>query len=497
MEHSIFSNEDLKNIWSKDTAKVPVRKIKKQSSKKKNVHPKESIHLKALHREMQWLQTIIEKRFYDLLTENNSESPSVLEIAPLLKIDLASSYGSLLKKHKLQELERVILALAIASSHYPVLLKPFIRIEEQNSSLTIDIGGQYDKAKRIFNPTFQTALFLLAGNDISLWSHYNVQINDDNPLLQHDIIYNQDIHGAIQGKIELDSAYLEYFCTGTIPRLDHGDYFPGHLYESNLSMNDIILEDTVKNGITSIDAYVEALKNGFFDTNDHHFNPGFIALFYGPPGTGKTMLAGILANTYDMPMYHVDLSRVVSKYIGETEKNLERIFKRLQGKNCVLFFDEADALFGKRSDVKDAHDRYANQEVSYLLQRIEKFDGLTILASNYENNMDDAFKRRMDIAVNVIRPKEIQREALWKQYLPKNLAFENEDLLKNLVNNYAYTGANIRNIMKSVAIALHNKKEAIITHEVITPYLLIENDKAFGKNQARVQPRNIRASRDT
>ncbi len=488
MEYSIFSNEDTKNTRRKNNSKVPKRKIEKARTQKTSIGNQHTIHITALHKEMQWLKTIIEQRFDDLLTKSIVSSQSVLEISPLLKIDTSSSYGATIKKYSLQELDRVILALGIASSHFPLLLKPFIRREEQNSSLAMDIGGQYDRAKRIFSPTFQTALFLLAGSDMSLWSHYSVQLTHGSSLLEHDIIYNQDVNDAIQGKIALDSAFLNYFLTGIIPRLDHGDYFPGSLYESTLSMNDIILEDSVKNSITSIDAYVTALKNGFFEKESHQFNPGFIALFYGPPGTGKTMLAGILANTYNMPMYHVDLSRVVSKYIGETEKNLERIFKRLQGKNCVLFFDEADALFGKRSDVKDAHDRYANQEVSYLLQRIEKFDGLTILASNYENNMDDAFKRRMDIAVQVIRPKEVQREALWKKYLPENLQFENDKLLKNLVDNYAYTGANIRNVMKSVAIALYNKNENVITHELMIPYLEIENDKTFGKNQARVTP---------
>jgi SpoVK/Ycf46/Vps4 family AAA+-type ATPase len=154
----------------------------------------------------------------------------------------------------------------------------------------------------------------------------------------------------------------------------------------------------------------------------------------------------------------------------------------------MLFFDEADALFGKRSDVKDAHDRYANQEVSYLLQRIEKFDGLTILASNFENNMDDAFKRRIDVSVNVIRPTEITRRALWEHYLPQNITFESEELLKHLTKEYAYTGANIRNIMKNVAMALHDRNETSITYSLISTYLMIENEKAFGKNQSRLSP---------
>src|SRR5690606_11585436 len=121
--------------------------------------------------------------------------------------------------------------------------------------------------------------------------------------------------------------------------------------------------------------------------------PGYRTLFYGPPGTGKTLTAMLLGKEFQRNVFRIDLSQVVSKYIGETEKNLEKIFQRAANKEWILFFDEADALFGKRTSVKDAHDRYANQEVSYLLQRVEDFPGLVILASNYKNNIDKAFVR--------------------------------------------------------------------------------------------------------
>src|ERR1044071_9620636 len=118
---------------------------------------------------------------------------------------------------------------------------------------------------------------------------------------------------------------------------------------------------------------------------------GYKALFYGPSGTGKTLTATLLGKQFDRDVYRVDLSQVVSKYIGETEKNLEKIFTRAENRNWILFFDEADALFGKRSNVQSAHDKYANQEVSYLLQRVEDYNGLLILASNFKNNIDEAF----------------------------------------------------------------------------------------------------------
>ena len=145
---------------------------------------------------------------------------------------------------------------------------------------------------------------------------------------------------------------------------------------------------------------------------------GYRALFYGPPGTGKTFTAKILGNELKKEVYKIDLSMVVSKYIGETEKNLELLFARAEDKGWILFFDEADALFGKRTNVRDAHDKYANQEVSYLLQRIEDYNGLVILATNMKNNIDPAFIRRFNSILNFPFPDPESRAKIWAIFLP-------------------------------------------------------------------------------
>ncbi len=483
MSHSIHSHEIISEKYIKEEIHG-AEKVKQQI----DISKKNPTQHDSLNKDIEWLDALITIRCKELFLAGKATDESFGKIPELPKIDSHSPYGMTIKTHQLQEMDRVLLILGIASAYYPSLFRSFVQIEESSNALVIEVGGEYDKFNRTFKPTFQTALFLLAGKNLSLWAHYNAQLLEGSVLLQNDIIYNRSDSEFIHGKIELDKAYLRYFLSGKKPRLDHGTYFPGSLYQSELTLDDIVLEPLVRTQIQPIGNYIKALESGFFSSDQHKFKPGFIALFYGAPGTGKTMLAGILANTFGIDMYHVDLSQVVSKYIGETEKNLEVLFNRLQGKNCMLFFDEADSLFGKRSDVKDAHDRYANQEVSYLLQRIEKFDGLTILASNFENNMDDAFKRRIDLSINVIRPTEVAREALWKQYLPKNARFEDDELLEYLINEYSYTGSNIRNIMKNVAIALHSNGEAIITHPLISPFLTIESEKAFGKNQARIKP---------
>jgi SpoVK/Ycf46/Vps4 family AAA+-type ATPase len=139
-------------------------------------------------------------------------------------------------------------------------------------------------------------------------------------------------------------------------------------------------------------------------TKEKQTEQGYRALFHGPPGTGKTLTAALVGKEFDIPVYRIDLSMVVSKYIGETEKNLELLFDRAEKKGWILFFDEADALFGKRTDVKDAHDRFTNQEVSYLLQRIEDYNGLVILATNMKSNIDEAFIRRLHLVIHFPLP---------------------------------------------------------------------------------------------
>lgn len=178
---------------------------------------------------------------------------------------------------------------------------------------------------------------------------------------------------------------------------------------------------------------------------------GLCVLFAGPSGTGKTMSADIIAGELGLDLYKIDLSSVVSKYIGETEKNLSRIFEEAEASNAILFFDEADALFGKRSEVKDSHDRYANVETGYLLQRMEEYEGIVILASNFRKNMDDAFIRRLHFTVEFPFPNETDRRRIWESIWPDATPREPELDLDFLARNFQVTGGNIRNIALSAA----------------------------------------------
>ena len=190
--------------------------------------------------------------------------------------------------------------------------------------------------------------------------------------------------------------------------------------------------------------------------------PGLNALFTGPPGTGKTLAASVIAGELGLELYKIDLSTIVSKYIGETEKNLSKIFQEAESSNAILFFDEADSLFGKRSAVRDSHDRYANIQVGYLLQKMEEFPGMTILASNLIENIDDAFMRRLHFSVDFPFPAAEERERIWRVSFPAQAPLADDIDFDRLGRRVKVPGGNIRNI------ALHAAFHAAADDSAIT-----------------------------
>ncbi|GAB4276367.1 MAG: ATP-binding protein [Candidatus Promineifilaceae bacterium] len=188
---------------------------------------------------------------------------------------------------------------------------------------------------------------------------------------------------------------------------------------------------------------------------------GLYALFAGESGTGKTMSADIIANELGLDLYKIDLSTLVSKYIGETEKNLDRIFTEAATSNAILFFDEADAIFGKRSEVKDSHDRYANIEISYLLQRMEAYDGVVILATNLRANLDEAFTRRLHFAIEFPFPEPADRLRIWQVTFPADTPLANDVDFAYLASRFRLTGGNIRNIILAAAFLAADAQTAV------------------------------------
>ncbi|XHR98307.1 ATP-binding protein [Mucilaginibacter sp. UC70_90] len=186
-----------------------------------------------------------------------------------------------------------------------------------------------------------------------------------------------------------------------------------------------------------------------------------------PAGNGKTLTASLLGKYTGKPVFRIDLSMIVSKFIGETEKNLSKLFEKADNKNWILFFDEADALFGKRTNVKDAHDKYANQEASYLLQRVEQHNGLVILATNFKNNIDEAFMRRFQSVINFPLPNADERYTIWQKSFPPKANLNGHINLEQISRKYELSGSGILNVVQFACLQMLARKEGRITSELI------------------------------
>lgn len=218
---------------------------------------------------------------------------------------------------------------------------------------------------------------------------------------------------------------------------------------TEFTIDDLKLQPSQKQILYNICSHIWH-RHKVFDTwkmqSKYTYGSGVSCLFAGPPGTGKTMAAQIMSTMLELPLYRVDLSQVVDKYIGETEKKLEAIFNLAEKSNTILFFDEADSIFGKRSEVSEAKDRYANTEVSYILQRIDEYDGIVILATNFKNNIDEAFMRRIRYVVEFVMPDAQMRYEIWKGCFPEEVPTDDIDF-QYLANSFELSGGNIKNIV--------------------------------------------------
>lgn len=328
------------------------------------------------------------------------------------------------------------------------------------------LGGVRGKNTRSFLPTGETALFLLAGGDLETRLSMQRLLEADHFFSKEHILWLEELpigEPLMSGKIIISQEYIERFTTGTISRPRFGINFPAQYLETLQEWDDLVLNEETMKQVEELKIWVKHHQTLLHEWGMHKkLKPGYKVLFHGPPGTGKTMTASLLGKYTGKDVYKIDLSMVVSKFIGETEKNLANLFDKAENKDWILFFDEADALFGKRTNVRDAHDKYANQEVSFLLQRIENYEGLVILATNFKSNIDDAFTRRFHAHIYFPPPKYQERLQLWQKTLPEKITLENHTELPVMARQYELTGAQIINIVQYVCLQAISKEESRI-----------------------------------
>ncbi len=386
----------------------------------------------------------------------NGGGPEAVEVPAIGFYDDESSLSEFIKQRQPTFDEYIVLLLALAPHVQPKFLDETLRASLPDSGDFPEIGGTRDKENRGFLPTGETALFLLAGDDLERRFEVQRVFTADHWFARDNILHlepSREGEPYWSGRLLLDSEYIELFTLGHASTPRFSATFPAQEITTALEWDDLVLSPDVLEQIEEMKHWIEhsqALMDAWGMRSK--LRPGYRALFFGPPGTGKTLTTTLLGKYTGRKVFRIDLSTVVSKYIGETEKNLANLFDKARHKKWILLFDEADALFGKRTDVKDAHDRYANQEVSYLLQRVEEFDGLVILASNFKANMDEAFLRRFNAIVRFPFPGEAERVAIWRKSLPPGIPFEDGLDLPALLGRFELAGGNIINVVQHACI---------------------------------------------
>jgi AAA+ superfamily predicted ATPase len=380
-----------------------------------------------------------------------------------------SPFGRFVHEFARDEDSRLLVLLALAPWIIPDFFDRMLQVVVPGASDHPEVGGVRGRQHRGFIPTGDTALFLLAGDDFEARARWQTLLSGDHPLVQKAIVNLEeppDGDPPMSGRLTLDSEYAERFISGKVraPRLS--TRFPAQRLETAMQWEDVVLAPRTLEEIRGLENWI---RHGDVLMDEWNMRPklrpGCRALFFGPPGTGKTLTATVLGRVTGRQVYKVDLSAVVSKYIGETEKNLAGLFDRAEHKDWILFFDEADALFGKRTQVRDAHDRFANQEVSFLLQRVETYNGLIILASNLASHVDEAFARRFEHLVHFPMPRPSERLLIWKKGLPATASLEPGTDLAQIATRYELSGGMIMNVIRYASLQAISNGEHVLRNQ--------------------------------
>lgn len=425
----------------------------------------------CLENEIEWFNAILMTRIA-LYFNHECNHKSIYDHQPPVLQHSTSFYAEYIQSNDITFEERLIIVLALLPHVCPQMLDTFFIHNKNFDRPFTEFGGWKGSTHGGFLPTGETALFLIAGNSMEQRIHYCAIFGKEHHFFTHNLLKlvgRGENEPFLSGALILSDEYLSRFIHGKSAEIEYSSHFPAKKITTELNWNDVVLNQDVIAEIEHIISWIKYEHIIRIDWNLGKFiKPGFRTMFYGPPGTGKTLTACLIGKSIEVNVYRIDLSMIVSKYIGETEKNLATVFDMAENKNWILFFDEADALFGKRTQTSSSNDRYANQEISYLLQRIEDYSGVVILATNLRANIDEAFARRFQSMVYFPFPSEEQRLLLWKRMLQNQKPITDTIDCEFLARTYELTGGAIVNVIRFAAVqALQKQHQCIEMDDIV------------------------------
>lgn len=419
----------------------------------------------AIAAELHWLEQVIDTRFK--LYFGGESAYDTVAAVPVPDL-AASPYAALVREQQLSHAERLVLALALAPHARPQVLDAFFVRNTLFDRAYTEFGGIKGRDHSGFLPTGETALFLLAGDNLAERLHWQTYLWHNSALTRADLVRlapAEPGEPTTSGALIIPTNQVALLLTGQQTEPTYNADFPARRISTPLTWADLVLDSQVSEEVAELRTWLDNQHQLLADEHlSRRLRPGYRALFYGPPGTGKTLTACLLGQATGCPVYRIDLSMVVSKYIGETEQNLKRVFDMAERRQWILFFDEADALFGKRSEVDgSSNDRHANQETAYLLQRMEDFPGLIILASNLKSNLDEAFARRFQALIHFPVPAPAERLKLWQQAFTGSAQLPAGVDLADIAEKYALAGGSIANVLRYCVLAgyRHNRPNSL------------------------------------
>ena len=402
----------------------------------------------TIKKELDWLKKMIELRFENHFLLNGSVKS--MPKAPNIVVD-ESLYSKWILDNDLKEFDRLIIISCLSNIFFPEVFDKFLIKNKALDKRFTEFSGKLDGEKSRFIPTFGTINFIYHGNSSD--SAFNSQYIFDNEYILNKIsaIYfsnEKNEEFKMSKVIYLHDEVIKMITIGQKFKPDYSSDFPAKLLSTELKWNDLVLNSVVMDEVENVNTWIQYQNDIINNSNlSKKINRGYKCLFYGPPGTGKTLTTSLIGKHNNIDVYRVDLSQIVSKYVGETEKNLSKVFDIAENKNWILFFDEAESLFSKRTMVGDSKDRFANQQTAYLLQRIEDYRGLVILATNLKPNIDRAFSRRIQSVINFPVPSSYERRILWKNSL-NGIADLEDKLIIKLAKEFEISGGSIKNVIQ-------------------------------------------------